>query len=177
MRVRPCEPEDCPAIAAILNHEIRCGVSHFGTTPTSAETVRAEFDKLDRSRYPAFTADDEGEILGFCKSAPWQTREAYSWSVEITVYVRADSRGRGIGRSLYAELIPALRALGYRNAIGGITQPNPASVTLHESIGMTRVALYPSIGYKHGAWHDVGYWRADLNPQLADHEPPAPGAR
>jgi len=176
MRVRPYAPEDCPAIAAILNHEITHGVAHFGTTQTSAEIVRADFDKLDRNRYPAFTAVEEGEVLGFCKSAPWQSREAYSWSVEITVYVRADSRGKRVGSALYAELIPALRALDYRNAIGGITQPNDASVALHESFGMTRAALYPSIGYKHGAWHDVGYWRVDLNPSLADLEPPSPGS-
>lgn len=174
MRTRPVEPGDSAAIADILTDEILHGVAHFGTTPATPERVRADFDRHDPARYPAFVAVDDSGVLGFCKSAPWQTREAYAWSVEISVYVRSDARGRGVGKALYAELIPALRRLGYRNAIGGITQPNPASVALHESFGMERVALYPSIGYKHGAWRDVGYWLLDLNPDLGDREPPAP---
>ena len=175
MHVRPIAPEDFAPIADILTHEIRHGVAHFGASPATAASVRDDFAKLDLNTHPAFTAHDPSGLLGFCKSAPWQRREAYAWSVEVTVYVRADARGRGVGRALYAELFPRLRALGYRNAIGGITQPNPASVALHESFGMERVALYPSIGYKHGAWHDVGYWRVDLNPHLGEIEPPPPG--
>lgn len=175
MRIRRVSPEDYGAIAGILTHEILHGVAHFGASPATAESVGADFGRLDLERYPAFVAVDGSGVLGFCKSAPWQAREAYAWSVEVTVYVRADARGRGVGKTLYRELLPRLRGLGYRNAIGGITQPNPASVALHESFGMKRVALYPSIGFKHGAWHDVGYWRVDLNPRLSEEEPPAPG--
>ena len=175
MRIRPVTPDDHAPIAAILTHEILHGVAHFGATPATAESVRADFERLDPARSPALVADDDTGVLGFCKSAPWQAREAYAWSVEITVYVREDARARGVGKALYATLIPRLRDLGYRNAIGGITQPNPASVALHESFGMTRVALYPAVGFKHGAWRDVGYWRLDLNPHLADTPPPPPG--
>ncbi|MFI4897552.1 MAG: GNAT family N-acetyltransferase [Phycisphaerales bacterium JB059] len=175
MRVRPYTPDDAGAIASILNHEIEHGVAHFGAEPKSTEDVRAELDAMP-PRYPAFVAADESEVLGFCRSSPWKRRGAYAWSVETTVYVRAAAQGRGVGKALYTELFGALRSLGYRTAIGGITLPNDASVALHESMGMRQVAQLPNIGFKHAAWRDVGYWAMDLNPSMAGASPKPPGS-
>src|SRR5690606_7653606 len=79
---------------------------------------------------------------------------------------------RGIGRALYAALLPLLRRQGYVTAAGGITLPNPASVALHESLGFRQAALYPHVGFKHGAWRDVGWWTLQLTtPPAAPPEP------
>ncbi len=170
MRVRPYSPDDAGAIASILNHEIEYGVAHFGSEPTTGEAVHAELAALP-ARYPSFVAEDDSGVLGFCKSSPWKLRGAYAWSVETSVYVRAGAHGRGVGKALYGELFAALRGLGYRTAIGGITLPNDASVALHEAMGMRPAARLPHMGFKHGAWHDVGYWAVDLNPSMAGAAP------
>ena len=94
--------------------------------------------------------------------APHCARAAYRWCVEVSVYVAASARRRGVGRRLYEVLLEVLRIQGLRNAYAGITLPNPASVALHESLGFEPIGVYPKIGYKLGAWHDVGWWHRRL---------------
>ena len=72
------------------------------------------------------------------------------------------SFGNGIGTALYTRLVETLRAQGYRTLLAGITQPNPASVRLHEALGFRRVALLEGVGWKFDRWHDVGYWQLNL---------------
>ena len=84
------------------------------------------------------------------------TKELHPW------FVAVDGGVVGIAKALYAQLLPTLTTQGYFCALGGITQPNAASVRLHESFGMKRVALFERVGWKFDAWHDVGYWQASL---------------
>ncbi|MEZ0368470.1 MAG: N-acetyltransferase family protein, partial [Candidatus Sericytochromatia bacterium] len=58
------------------------------------------------------------------------------------------------------------------NAYAGIALPNPASVGLHEAMGFTPVGVYHQVGYKFGAWHDVGWWQLELQPRPAEPAPP-----
>ena len=103
-----------------------------------------------------------GDVIGFAKASPWKGRCAYAFAAEITVYIHHERLGRGIGRELYEPLFAILRAQGYRTLLAGITVPNDASVRLHETLGMKRVALLERVGWKFGKWHDVGYWQVDL---------------
>ena len=86
-------------------------------------------------------------------------RSAYRWSVDCSVYLRADEGGRDNGRLLYLALLPQLRDLGYHQAFAGIAIPNPASVGLHEAMGFVCIGVYEGVGYKQGVWHDVGWWQ------------------
>ena len=89
------------------------------------------------------------------------------------MYVGASARRIGVGRALYASLFALLRLQGFYNAYGGITLPNAGSVGIHESMGFRLVGVYPHVGYKFGAWHDVGWWGLDLKePGSAPPEPP-----
>jgi phosphinothricin acetyltransferase len=75
------------------------------------------------------------------------------------VYLEAASCGRGIGRRLYEQLLAELHAAGIHVALAGIALPKPASVALHEKLGFRKVGQLPQIGFKLGAWVDVGYWQ------------------
>ena len=90
---------------------------------------------------------------------------------DVSVYVAEQARGRGVGRGLYDELFDDLRRRGYRCACAGITLPNEASVALHEGFGFEPIGVYRGIGWKDGAWRDVGWWQLELAPRTA--EPPA----
>ncbi len=89
-------------------------------------------------------------------------RAAYRWSVDVTAYVREDARGRGVGKRLYTRLFEALSRLGYHQAFAGIALPNAASVALHEAVGFAPLGIYRDVGFKLGAWHDVGWWQRAL---------------
>ena len=78
------------------------------------------------------------------------------------MYVDPARRRSGVGRELYEALLPLLARQRLHLAVAGITLPNEASVALHEAVGFEPVGVYREIGYKAGAWHDVGWWQLDL---------------
>ena len=79
---------------------------------------------------------------------------------------------RGVGRALYGALFPLLRLQGFYVAHAGVTLPNAASVGLHESFGFLPVGVYPAVGWKFGAWRDVGWWQLPLQERPATPAPP-----
>ncbi len=105
-----------------------------------------------------------------------RTRMAYQWSTDVSVYVHGEEQRRGLGRALYTALFAVLRLQGFYNAYAGITLPNPGSVRLHEAMGFVPVGVYHNVGYKFGAWRDVGWWSLDLQPKAAQPTPPVPFA-
>ena len=121
---------------------------------------------------PWLVWDEDGDVLGYVYARPFRDRPAYQWSTEATVYIRVDQHRRGLGRKLYTALFRLLILQGYVNVYAGITLPNPGSVGLHESFGFALVGVYKGVGYKHGAWHDVGFWQRPLQPQASNPPPP-----
>ena len=72
---------------------------------------------------------------------------------------RSGASRQGIGRALYAALLPLLADKGFHAAFAGIALPNEASVGLHEAMGFTPVGIYREVGWKLGGWRDVGWWQ------------------
>jgi L-amino acid N-acyltransferase YncA len=112
-------------------------------------------------------------VVGYAYACPHRSRPAYRWAVEVSVYVATGRRRSGCGRALYVELAERLRGQGFQVACAGITLPNEASVALHESVGFVPVGVYRRIGWKDGAWRDVGWWQLELAPP-GDGPPPEP---
>jgi phosphinothricin acetyltransferase len=123
-------------------------------------------------RTPWFVLERDGRVLGYAYASPHRDRAAYQWSVEVSAYVHPDAHRLGVARALYTGLFAALVVQGFRNAYAGITLPNTASVGLHSALGFTLVGVYRGVGYKFGAWHDVGWFERPLAPRIA--EPPLP---
>jgi phosphinothricin acetyltransferase len=119
-------------------------------------------------RHPWLVCEVDGQIAGYAYATAHRLRLAYQWSVDTSVYLSPEWHRRGIGRRLYATLLWLLTAQGYCNAYAGITLPNAASVGLHEAVGFLPLTVYSRVGYKLGAWHDVGWWQRPLAPHTAD---------
>ena len=90
------------------------------------------------------------------------------------MYIRADARGKGVGMAIGMKLTEILLRMGIVNLFGGTTLPNPGSVGLHEALGFRPIGVFHSIGYKCGAWHDVGWYELQLQPRPANPAPPIP---
>ena len=116
-------------------------------------------------------------MVGYAYACPHRSRPAYRWAVDVSVYVDARHRGHGNGRELYGALFERLRHQRFRIACAGITLPNEASIAFHERCGFVAAGVYRRIGWKAGAWHDVGWWQLELDPadDAAPAEPLAPG--
>jgi L-amino acid N-acyltransferase YncA len=121
--------------------------------------------------YPWLVCEHRGRVAGYAYASRHRVRAGYQWSVDTSVYVHPDFHRHGIGRGLYVSLFQILAAQGYVNAYAGITLPNPGSVGLHESAGFQAIGTYRKVGYKLGAWYDVGWWQLALQPLVATPQP------
>lgn len=156
--IRLATRADAEPIAALLHDEIEHGVAHLGTEPETEHAVAARFER-DRNSYPwLITEDGTGAFLGFANASAWNTRGAYAWCVQVSVYLTAGARGQGTGRALYDRLFAILEAQGYRSIVAGVSMPNEASDRLHRSMGMRVVGEHGRIGRKFGRWIDVRYY-------------------
>jgi L-amino acid N-acyltransferase YncA len=160
--LRVATPDDAEAIAAIYAPFVRDTVISFETAvPDTAEMARRITSTLET--HPWLVAEEAGRVIGYAYASQHRTREAYRFSCDVTVYLAEGARGRRLGTRLYTDLFRLLRAQGFRNAFAGIALPNPASVALHESLGFRHLGTYRDVGFKLGAWHDVGWWQLILS--------------
>jgi len=162
LEVRIGRRSDAPTIAAIYAPIVRDTVISFEIEPPSAEAMA---DRIDATlpRYPWLVATVADQVVGYAYASEHQQRAAYRWSANVTAYVAESARRAGVGRRLYRALIAILAAQGFRTAFAGITLPNDASVGLHVAIGFEPLGVYKEVGFKLGAWRDVGWWRLKLS--------------
>jgi L-amino acid N-acyltransferase YncA len=167
--LRAAEHRDARDVAAIYAPIVRETAISFETDPPSPDTMAARIENTLKL-YPWLVAVHADKVLGYTYAGEHRQRAAYRWSVDVTVYVAASARGRGIGRKLYSALTGILRAQGFRSACAGITLPNGASIGLHEAAGFEALGVYKNVGFKLGEWRDVGWWRFALT---ENSDPPA----
>ena len=160
-KIRVANPVDAVAIAAIYAPIVRDTVISFEIELPTPQ-VMEERILVTLSMYPWLVAERDGEVVGYAYASKHRERAAYRWSVDVSAYVREGARGMGIGRALYDALIGMLRRQGFRSAFAGIALPNEASIRLHEAVGFQLVGVYRDVGFKHGHWRDVGWWRLGL---------------
>lgn len=167
--IRIAHPDDAAAVQAIYAPVVRDTPISFEVDPPGIDEMRRRIDTTLDTFPWLVHLDAQGAVDGYVYASRHRERQAYQWSVDVTVYVRADARRQGVGQQLYRALFDRLVPLGYCQAFAGITLPNAASVGLHESVGFRPVGVFPRSGHKLGAWHDVGWWQRPL--QQPD-EPP-----
>jgi L-amino acid N-acyltransferase YncA len=160
--IRAAEQSDSSAIAAIYNYYVRETIITFEEEPFNAADMARRIQEVQSATLPWLVAEKNRQVLGYAYAAPWKTRSAYRFSVEITVYVAAGRLGLGIGSMLYSNLFLILETLGIHAVMGGIALPNDASVALHEKFGLAKVAHFQQVGFKFNRWVDVGYWERIL---------------
>lgn len=171
--VRVASGSDAKAIQAIYEPVVLGTAISFEEVPPSVEEMRGRI-LATLETYPYLVAEQKGVVIGYAYASQHRARAAYRWAVDVTVYIAENARRAGVGRRLYEALLPMLKGMGYRSVYAGIALPNEGSVGLHERIGFQHIGTFPSVGYKHGAWHDVGYWLLSLDGHSALPEEPVP---
>ena len=171
--IRLARESDAPAIRDIYAPIVARTAISFETEPPSAGEMRGRIAKT-LPDFPWLIREDGGAVLGYAYAGQHRTRAAYRWSVDVTIYVAEDARRSGVGRSLYEPLLAMLARQGFQAAFAGITLPNAGSVGLHEAVGFTFVGSFREVGFKLGAWHDVGWWQRPLGPPARNPAEPLP---
>jgi phosphinothricin acetyltransferase len=166
---------DAGGCAAIYAPYVRDTAISLEEVPPDAAEFAARMRRFTHT-HPWLVAEEGDALIGYSYASPHHVRAAYRWAADVTVYVDQSQHRRGIGRALYAALFELLARQGIRAACAGITLPNESSVGLHEALGFEPVGVYRRIGFKLGAWWDVGWWQLSLSPAGAEElAPPEPG--
>ncbi len=166
-RVRPALSGDLPRMLAIYNREVLVSTATYDTIPRTDEEQEKWFAHHDGA-HPVLVAEQSGVVTGWASLSPWSDRPAYDATVEVSVYVAEEHRGRGIGRQLLAALVQAARRLGHHALLARISADNEVSIRLHESLGFVPVGLMREVGRKFGRILDVSIMELIVGKAVAD---------
>lgn len=168
---RLCELKDAQSVSEIIGPYI------LHTPVTFEMTLPSVVDFEERIRtngafFPWIVVEHDAEVVGFAYAVKHRVRQAYQWSVELSVYVKEAYRSKGLAKDLYDRLTALLKEQGIYNAYAGITLPNEASIKFHKKMGFEDVGVYKEIGWKLDKWHDVLWMGKTLQEKL--NEPSHP---
>lgn len=154
--IRPSSPDDLAAITAIYQHAVETGRGSFETSPPDIQEMIRRRNIILQESLPYIVAETGGKISGYAYAGLYRPRRAYRFTVENSVYVDKDSRGKGIGRLLLQQIIDDCRCAGKKQmmAVIGDTE-NLGSIGLHESMGFSHIGILKKVGFKFDQWVDV----------------------
>ena len=153
--VRLAVEADAEAIRTIYNREVEGSTTTFDLVPRTLADQVAWLAAHDGAHPATVATGADGTVVGFGALSPWRDRPAYSTSVEDSVYVRDDQRGRGVGRVLLADLVERATAHGFHAVFARIVGGHEASIGLHASLGFEVAGVEREVGRKFGRWLDV----------------------
>jgi L-amino acid N-acyltransferase len=151
-------------ILGILNDAIVNSTALYDYVPRPASSMAGWFGAKLQGRFPVIGAvDGDGRLQGFASYGAFRAWPAYKYSVEHSVYVHRDHRGRGIGRALLQRLVERAREQQYHVLVGGIDVGNAASIALHERLGFVHAGTIRQAGFKFGRWLDLAFYQLLLD--------------
>lgn len=171
IKIRLAIKEDAAEILNIYSPYIENTSLTFETEVPSLEqfTERIVNNLLN---WPWLVCEVDGRITGYAYATRHRERVAYQWSVESSVYIHENFQKKGIAHALYLTLIEILKKQGFRNVYAVINLPNDKSVSFHEKCGFEYFTTFEKVGYKLGAWKNVGWWKLSLNEYGKEPAPP-----
>ena len=149
--------DDAEAIRTIYNREVTGSTVTFDLVPRSLEAQQAWIEAHSGAHPAIVVVDDDAAatVIGFGSLSAYRSRPAYSTTVEDSVYVHHDHRGRAIGKLLLDELVRLATVHGFHSMMARVVGGHEASIRLHESCGFTLVGVEREVGRKFGRWLDV----------------------
>lgn len=169
IEVREAIEEDIPAMLEIYNDIIANTTAVWHYDPHTLAMRKEWFDQRKQQGFPIFVAIEDGRLLGFSSIGPFRPWPGYKHTVENSVYVAADSRGKGVANVLMPPLIEAAKQLNLHAIVAGIEAENVISIALHKKFGFEEVAHFKEVGFKFGRWMDLKFLELIVAPPNLPH--------
>ena len=154
INIRTATDADQTAIRYIFNEAVANSTATFDTTPRTAEQ-QFEWFRKHKSNHPVFIAEEDGEVIGWASLSPWSDRCAYDTTVEVSVYVHHEHRGKGLGKKLLEVVTLEGKKQKNHTIIARISEGNEASLHIHEKAGYRHIGVMKEVGYKFDRFLDV----------------------
>lgn len=174
--VRDADVRDLAALHAVYSHHVLHGFGTFDEVPPSLTEFEEKWRAVVDAGLPWLVAERGGEVVGYAYASIFRPRTGYRYTIEDSVYIRDDQRGRGVGTALLVPLISRCEATGARQVVAVIgDSKNAGSIALHRKAGFREAGALASVGYKFGRWVDIVFMQRTLNGGDAA-QPTGPGA-
>ena len=160
--IRYAERDDLAAILAIYNDAILNTTAVYDYRPHTIEDRTAWYEKKIGDGYPILVFEENNLIVGFATFGPFRVWPAYKYTIEHSVYVHQNHRGKHIGTDLLQGLIKIADARGYATMVAGIDASNEGSRLMHEKLGFSHSGTILKAGYKFGKWLDLSFYQYEL---------------
>lgn len=154
LHIRPAIKEDIVFITEIYNDAIKNTVATFDTEIKSVDDRMQWFMQHDE-KHPVIIAEINNQVVGWASLSKWSDRCAYDTTVEESVYVHKDFRGRGIGKALLEIITLEAGNLGVHTILARITEGNESSIHIHQLMGYDHIGVMRQVGKKFGRFLDV----------------------
>ncbi|MGW0805890.1 N-acetyltransferase family protein [Nonomuraea sp. NPDC002799] len=162
-KIRALAEADLPAVGGIYAHYVTGSVATFDETPLGPAQWRAKAEGVAAAGLPFLVAEVDGEVAAYAYASQYRPKPAYRHTVEDSIYVAPGFTGRGLGRSLLAELIGRVRETPARTIVAVIADSgDPSSTRLHTTFGFAEAGRLKAVGFKHGRWIDTVLLQLDL---------------
>lgn len=155
MIIRDATGLDAAKIAAVWNPQIRDTAVTFNSLEKSEEEIEALIGDRQAAGYAFVVGEVEGGIVGFASYAQFRAGIGYAKTMEHTVILTPDARGRGVGRALVTAVEDHARSRGVHSMFAGISGENPGGIRFHAALGYVLVAVLPEVGFKFGRWMEL----------------------
>lgn len=156
MTIREAAPTDIPSIQEIYARHVLEGSATFEEIPPSVTEMAERLQTVKTAGLPWLVAACGEQIYGYCYAAHYHKRSAFRYTLENSIYIRHEQRGRRIGTELLKQLIARCEAGPWRKMIAVIgDSSNIGSISLHRKQGFTFGGALHSAGFKHGRWVDI----------------------
>ena len=149
IHIRSAIASDQQAIMEIYNDAVANTTATFDTEPRSLQKQVEWFNK-HKKNHPVLVAEEDNKVIGWASLSPWSDRCAYDTTVEVSVYVDKNFRGKGIGSTLLEG-----KKLNNHTVLSRISEGNEISIHLHEKLGYRHIGVMKEVGFKFGKFLDV----------------------
>ncbi len=163
MEICDAEAGDIPGILAIYNDVIATSTAIYRDEPATLDAHLEWWRQRVALGYPVLVARDDQGVAGFASFGDFRQWPGYRFTVEHSVHVRSDCRGRGVGGALMTPLLARATGLGKHVMIAGVDAENVASRRFHERLGFEPVAHFREVGFKFGRWLDLMFLQRFLS--------------
>lgn len=170
MRIQDADEAHLEGIAAIYNDAVLHSTAIWNDRTVDAANRSTWLADRVSAGFPVLVALDGVDVVGYASYGPWRAFDGFRHTVEHSVYVRGDQRGRGLGRGLMKALVERARSSGVHVMVAAVERGNAGSIRLHEQLGFTQAGVVEQVGAKFGRWLDLVFLQLVLDDRAA---PPA----
>ncbi|MGL5353933.1 MAG: GNAT family N-acetyltransferase [Clostridium sp.] len=160
--IRHGEEKDLEDILEIYNDAILNTTAVYTYKVQTLEQRKEWFNNKVSEGYPVFVFEENNIVVGFSTFGPFRPWEAYKYTIEHSVYVNKESRGKGIGALLLKKIIEEVNERGYATLVAGIDSKNTVSIKIHENLGFKYCGTIKKAGYKFESWLHLVFYQLDL---------------